>query len=207
MVSHLECAAATVWETAILISIRLCLSSLSTHKSLLQSEINSYWSALISQVRHEGICSDWNQPSLTAPKTSFCLWNSGVLWSFSTADTDRENDGVWSITSLFSRSANTHTHMLQTYTWCFIIKKRSHQNLKRALTLVEVVVQIQTSRQNQAAKNALAAGYYQKNQRHQTRHTEFNPGPNPQRHLQHNHTRDSLAQVLARLKKAGVRSR
>lgn len=54
MVSHLECAAATVWETAILISIRLCLSSLSTHKSLLQSEINSYWSALISQVRHEG---------------------------------------------------------------------------------------------------------------------------------------------------------
>lgn len=54
MVPHLECAAAAVWETAILISIRLCLSSLSTHKSLLQSEINSYWSALISQVRHEG---------------------------------------------------------------------------------------------------------------------------------------------------------
>lgn len=51
MVPHLEGAGVTMWETAILISIRLCLSPPSTHKSLLQSEINSYWSALISQVR------------------------------------------------------------------------------------------------------------------------------------------------------------
>lgn len=54
MVPHLEGACVTVWETAILISIRLCLSSPSSHKSLLQSEINSYWSALITRVRHEG---------------------------------------------------------------------------------------------------------------------------------------------------------
>lgn len=114
MASHLECAAATVWETAILISIRLCLSSLSTHKSLLQSEINSYWSALISRVRREGGRSDWNWPSLTPPKTSFCLWNSGVMWCSSAADTDRENDGAWSGRSPVSRSTTTHTHTTHT---------------------------------------------------------------------------------------------
>lgn len=54
MAPHLEGAGAALWETAILISIRFCRRSPSTHKSLLQSEINSYWSALISTVRHEG---------------------------------------------------------------------------------------------------------------------------------------------------------
>ena len=69
--SHLECASAAVWETAILISIRLCLSSLSTHKSLLQSEINSYWSTLISQVRHEGDAATGTDHRSQRPKHHF----------------------------------------------------------------------------------------------------------------------------------------
>lgn len=126
MVSHLECAAATVWETAILISIRLCLSSLSTHKSLLQSEINSYWSALISQVRHEEDAATGTSHCSQCPKHHFVC----EIAAFCGAPPPLTLTGrmmACEVSELHSAGQQTHTYATHTPTktkpkeWCLIM--------------------------------------------------------------------------------------
>lgn len=97
---HLDGVPVNMRETAILISIRLCLSSLPAHKSFPQSEINSYWSALIICVEHLGGNSVSGTARLSPMvKTSFCLWNINIArWGSSAnsspCDSDRKNDGA-----------------------------------------------------------------------------------------------------------------
>ena len=117
MVPHLEGAGVTVLETAILISIRLCLCSPSAHKSLLQSEINSYWSALISQVRHEGNAVTGTSHLSQCWKHHFVCETSTLHASPPTLPilTGR-NDGVWSSRSPVSRSHHTQRYKVRLYT-------------------------------------------------------------------------------------------
>lgn len=126
MVSHLECAAATVWETAILISIRLCLSSLSTDKSLLQSEINSYWSALISQVRHEGDAATGTSHRSQHPKHHFVC----EIAAFCGAPPPQTLTGrmmACEVSDPYSAGQQTYTHSPHTHKkskqnkWCSIV--------------------------------------------------------------------------------------
>lgn len=129
---HLECAAVTVRERAILISIRLCLSSLSTHKSLLQSEINSYWSALISQVRHEANAATGTSHRSKRRKHHFVCEIPTLHAAPAPLTLTRRNDGVWSSKATVSRSTHMHMHACartHTHTLHILILMYSNYNL------------------------------------------------------------------------------